>query len=154
MDLQFLREKLISRSLLTPAGCLEWQGARDPKGYGRVGVGKETYLVHRIAWQVWTGEDPGALCVLHRCDNPPCFSQEHLFLGTPKDNSQDMAMKGRGANQNTMKTHCVRGHSLHDAYITARNKRVCRQCSLDLYHQKKNQASRLGEWSLQSCHRL
>jgi hypothetical protein len=27
----------------------------------------------------------------HRCDNPPCIRQEHLFLGSAPDNHRDMA---------------------------------------------------------------
>lgn len=41
------------------------------------------------------GPIEGGLWVLHRCDNPPCVRPEHLFLGTAKDNTQDMIRKGR-----------------------------------------------------------
>ena len=42
-----------------------------------------------------SGEIPKGLKVLHRCDNPGCIRPYHLFLGTQKDNVDDMCKKGR-----------------------------------------------------------
>jgi hypothetical protein len=33
--------------------------------------------------------------VCHSCDNQLCFNPSHLFLGSPRDNSQDSIKKGR-----------------------------------------------------------
>jgi hypothetical protein len=41
------------------------------------------------------GVDPGNWDMLHTCDNPGCVNPEHLFLGTPQDNSDQRADRGR-----------------------------------------------------------
>lgn len=78
-------------------GCVEWIGAINNRGYGYVrrsnGI---TYLAHRIVWSHFRGPIDSGLFVCHRCDNPRCVNIDHLFLGTPKDNYDDMVSKGRG----------------------------------------------------------
>ena len=76
-------------------GCWEWQAYRQ-KGYGRFWMTPERYsLAHRFAVLLDRGPFPDELCVLHRCDNPPCCNPEHLFLGTNYDNTLDKIAKGR-----------------------------------------------------------
>lgn len=53
---------------------------------------------HVIAYRIARG-DTKNLQVLHECDNPICCNPSHLFLGTQKDNIQDMIKKGRGRLQ-------------------------------------------------------
>lgn len=81
--------------------CWIWTGAQGHHGYGRIGIGGHdgpTVLAHRVAWELSNGPVPEGLCVLHRCDNPPCVNPDHLFVGTQADNIRDCKEKGRMRN--------------------------------------------------------
>jgi len=86
-----------SKTKLVDSGCTEWTGASLKHGYGLFKVPKtrSNIIAHRFAWQQKHGDIPAGMYVCHRCDNPKCVNVDHLFLGTPKDNAQDMILKGR-----------------------------------------------------------
>lgn len=75
--------------------CREWQLSRVKGGYGRRKADGKMQLVHRIEWEMHNGPIPDGLCVLHRCDNPPCYEITHLWLGTQQENMDDRQAKGR-----------------------------------------------------------
>ena len=79
----------------TDKGCLLWL-ASTGKGYGQVRIGGRLFIATRIAYFLHYGVDPGEFHVCHKCDNPTCCGPECLYLGTQKDNMQDMMAKGRG----------------------------------------------------------
>jgi len=92
-----IEQRLYNRIIETTAGCWEWQGARNNKGYGQVGLERKIILAHRASWTVTNGPIPENLIVRHICDNPPCINPNHLELGTYKDNSADAIKRNRAA---------------------------------------------------------
>lgn len=97
-----LRQRLDAETRLDlETGCLVWQGATTKKGYGRFRAGGPKLLAHRVAWEVFKGPIPEGLCVLHKCDNPPCCAVDHLFLGTKTINRLDCVTKGRQSRGET-----------------------------------------------------
>lgn len=75
--------------------CWPWMGTRNKAGHGQVRIDGRNYYVHRIAYLLAHGRFAPELCVMHRCDNPPCCNPADLRLGTHGDNTQDMMRKGR-----------------------------------------------------------
>ena len=92
-----------------PYSCWKWTAGVNAKGYGQFNTGRSMSgtLAHRVAWELVNGPIPKGLFVCHHCDNPSCCNPTHLFLGTPKDNTQDGVYKGHwhqaGENNNQSK---------------------------------------------------
>lgn len=87
------------------SGCLIWLGSiRSRRGYGLMYLpapytGKQVH-VHRLAWQLAYGPIPEGMNICHKCDVTSCVQNNHLFLGTQKDNIMDCVMKGRSGHTN------------------------------------------------------
>lgn len=133
--------------------CLEWLGFRNRDRYGQWtrGIGKyenPESKMHRRAWHFEYGPIPLGMCVLHKCDNPPCVEPTHLFIGTRTDNSMDKVRKGRqgfGGGSFRKPWHelsptCGRGHpfSLENTrYRPFGHRRDCKSCERLLVVRRK-----------------
>jgi hypothetical protein len=81
--------------------CWNWTAGtfvkpeHDGDDYGAFRLSGGNFRTHRVAYFIETGEDPGPMLVLHRCDNRKCCRPSHLFTGDQWDNVQDCRAKGR-----------------------------------------------------------
>jgi hypothetical protein len=98
----YFRSRLrVSERTWNGTPCLEWTGAIGKHGYGNIRYDRNGvcwHKPHRLAWIIARGEIPEGMSVLHHCDNKPCANDGHLFLGTAKDNHDDMRSKQRASN--------------------------------------------------------
>jgi len=84
------------------SNCVEWQGNRHDRGYGRrwnTKLNRYERATHIILRNLEGVDVPSNMVVMHTCDNPPCINPEHLRIGTHEDNMDDMKKKGRTRNQ-------------------------------------------------------
>lgn len=113
-DLIKIKEYLLDNRRIAPSpdgrfqDCWHWTKQINDSGYGICCIPNQ-FRVHRVSALIYNVnididyniipnfkfELDSTLRVLHRCDNPPCYNSEHLFIGTQADNIHDMCNKGR-----------------------------------------------------------
>lgn len=93
-DLKLLWAKIDKQS---PDQCWLWKGSTNQGGYGlhviKIGGKKRLLVAHKLVYILFNGSVPDKLQVCHSCDNSPCCNPFHLWLGTAKENMQDMHLK-------------------------------------------------------------
>jgi len=124
--------------------CWEWQACVPKSGYGQVFFQHpieqrtpETYLAHRLFYELFVGAVPESHRVAHLCQTKHCVNPVHLVC----DSSTNLnKWSDNAAARNSRKTHCPKGHILDG--LTNRNTRYCKQCARDAanlyYREKKN----------------
>lgn len=108
--------------------CWEYIGPITSGGYGKITNKGKGFPAHRFSWMIRYGKIPNGLCVLHKCDNPPCVNPKHLFLGTYKDNAQDKIKKHRcnfkGTNNGRAKLDWNKVNKIRELWITGNYTKV------------------------------
>ena len=113
-----LKERFEEKYIPEPnTGCWLWNANAMPSGYGMIWDGGRTKGAHRVSYELYKGEIPEGLHVLHRCDVPGCVNPDHLFLGTHAENMRDRNEKGRA----------VRGEKHGQAKLTKKDIRDIRE---------------------------
>lgn len=123
-----LADMLEANSIPEPnSGCWLWLRACTRKGYATAWWEGRLQYVSHLALEAKGIEVPKGFMACHRCDNPSCINDAHLFVGTAKDNTQDALRKGRLGRD--LKEFCKHGHrmSSDNLYIYSYGRR-CRAC--------------------------
>lgn len=108
--------------------CWLWTGGTTRGGYGAFSfstkMSRKTFRAHRLSWEIHRGKIPSGIEVCHNCpggDNPLCVNPSHLWLGTRRQNFDDMMKKGR---------HC-KGEKYRSAKLNDRLVRTMRRLFAD-----------------------
>jgi hypothetical protein len=81
------RERLLSRLVIDPSGCLLWTGARSRGGYGNIGTNTGIFAVHRVMYELFVGPIPDGLEIDHLCRVRHCAAPAHLEAVTRQVNT-------------------------------------------------------------------
>lgn len=90
--------------------CWKWTGnlSSHSSPYGQFRFNKRNGRAYKFSYLAFKGNIPEGELIRHKCNNTICVNPDHLELGTPLDNSQDMVRAGRQE----------KGSARHSAKIT------------------------------------
>lgn len=139
-----IAERIERHSVPEPnTGCVLWTGYANAAGYGRMGICRQGYAVHRIAYELARGPIRHGLALDHLCRTPSCINPDHL---EPVTNRENLLRGNTLSGVNRRKKYCARGHEYSEAntYHWMRgdewrrsNHRMCRTC-----HRERQRAYR------------
>ena len=97
VSMDVLKKRIMDKITGEPnSGCWLWVGAVTEHGYGLVTRNQhQLVLAHRASFEVFVRKPQKGSFICHKCDVPACVNPAHLYEGTPKTNSMDMAARKR-----------------------------------------------------------
>lgn len=130
--------RIKAKCTVNDRGCWIWNGYKNRWGYGETSYRGDSYMTHRLMYQLCVGPIPpdgdhGRTIICHTCDAPACVNPLHLWVGTEQQNMRDAGRKKRWSRQHL--THCPRGHAYDEGntYLYrkpgGRAARNCKTCS-------------------------
>lgn len=93
-----IKTRILKRIKIDDNDCWLLPASKKNNGYSKMRINGVNKRAHKVSWEVFVGPVPKGLLVLHHCDVRHCVNPAHLWLGTPKDNYDDMLRKNRGRN--------------------------------------------------------
>lgn len=128
------REWLIERCTVVETGygspCWLWSGYVDAKGYAKCtppvsfGMGRLTFRVHRLAYNMLVERFDPTLTIDHLCKQRACCNPDHL---------EPVPLVENIRRAHPRRTHCARGHALTPDNVLVKRTRIgerqCRTCA-------------------------
>lgn len=127
-DARYL-EKLDAKSRPGANGCIEVPDVfHNADGYAIVHHRSLGQFAHRVVTILKKGPIPPGKMACHDCGNHGCVNEDHLYIGTMKQNARDTVNHGRHLEAN--KTHCIHGHPFDEenTRVCKKGKRHCKTC--------------------------